>query len=100
MTAERAQKANPASPLRGSRWIHRCLGAGAYPFLSKWLDASRQFSQSVYAQLLSNLIPMLGLGNSVENDWRLLSISPACHLIRTCREISVSATGRHRVGLQ
>ena len=57
MTAESAQKANPAPPLRRGRWIRRWLGAGAYPFLSKWLDPSRQFSQIAYARLLSNLVP-------------------------------------------
>jgi ubiquinone/menaquinone biosynthesis C-methylase UbiE len=56
MTAEIAQKANPASRGRG-RGIRRWLGAGAYPFLSKWLDPSRQFSQIAYAQLLSKLVP-------------------------------------------
>ena len=56
MTAESAQKANP-TPFGQGRWIRRWLGAGAYPFLSKWLDPRRQFSQIVYAQLLSNLVP-------------------------------------------
>jgi ubiquinone/menaquinone biosynthesis C-methylase UbiE len=57
MTAESAQNINPAPPLRRGRWIRRWLGAGAYPFLSKWLDPSRQFSQIAYARLLSNLVP-------------------------------------------
>jgi ubiquinone/menaquinone biosynthesis C-methylase UbiE len=57
MTAESAQKVDPAPSLRRGRWIRRWLGAGAYPFLSKWLDPSRQFSQIVYAELLSNLVP-------------------------------------------
>jgi SAM-dependent methyltransferase len=57
MSAERAQKDNPAR-LRGqSRWIRRWLGAGAYPFLSRWIDPSRRYSQVVYAQLLSKLVP-------------------------------------------
>ena len=57
MSAERAQKVNPARVPGRTRWIRRWLGAGAYPFLSRWLDPSRQYSQIVYAQLLSKLVP-------------------------------------------
>lgn len=38
------------------RWLRRCLGAGAYPFLARWLDPSRQYSQVVYARLLPKLV--------------------------------------------
>jgi len=48
---------NPASLTGPNRWIRQCLGAGAYPFLSRWLDPGRQYSQIVYAQLLSKLVP-------------------------------------------
>ena len=57
MSAENAQEINPARLTARSRWVRRWLGAGTYPFLSRWLDPSRQFSQIVYAQLLSNLVP-------------------------------------------
>jgi SAM-dependent methyltransferase len=48
---------NPACLTGPSRWIRRWLGAGAYPFLSSWLDPGRQYSQIAYAQLLSKLVP-------------------------------------------
>lgn len=38
------------------RWLRRCLGAGAYPSLARWLDPSRQYSQVPYAQLLPKLV--------------------------------------------
>lgn len=39
------------------RPLRRWLGAGAYPLLSRWLDPSRQYSQILYAQMLSKLAP-------------------------------------------
>jgi ubiquinone/menaquinone biosynthesis C-methylase UbiE len=48
---------NPACLTGRSRWIRRWLGAGAYPFLSRWLDPGRRYSQIAYAQLLSKLVP-------------------------------------------
>ena len=51
------RRVNPARLSGRSRLIRRWLGAGAYPFLSRWLDPSRQFSQIVYAQLLPKLVP-------------------------------------------
>jgi len=38
-------------------WLRRCLGAGAYPYLARWLDPSRQYSQVAYAGLLPRLVP-------------------------------------------
>lgn len=35
--------------------VRRYLGAGAYPFLSRWIDPQRKYSQPVYAQTLSQL---------------------------------------------
>lgn len=43
-------------PNRG-RQLRRWLGAGFYPLLSRWLDPSRQYSQILYAQMLSKLVP-------------------------------------------
>ena len=57
MSARRADKVHPARLAGRSRSIRRWLGAGAYPFLNRWLDPGRQYSQIVYAQLLSKLIP-------------------------------------------
>ena len=34
------------------------LEAGAYPFLSHWLDLNRQYAEIVYSQLLSKLVPV------------------------------------------
>lgn len=57
MSAKWEQRVNRDALPRRSRWLRRWLGAGAYPFLSRWLDPSRQYSQIVYAQLLSKLVP-------------------------------------------
>jgi SAM-dependent methyltransferase len=57
MSTERAQKVNSARLSGRSRWIRRWLGAGAYPFVNRWLDPGRQYPQIVYAQLLSKLGP-------------------------------------------
>lgn len=57
MKAQKTQRSTlEAVPKRGRR-IRRWLGAGAYPLLSRWLDPSRQYSQILYAQMLSKLVP-------------------------------------------
>lgn len=47
--------AHPLLPV-WKRRLRRCLGAEAYPFLARWLDPSRQYSQVAYAQLLPTLV--------------------------------------------
>lgn len=51
----KGQQSDPAPPQKP--WLRRCLGAGAYPYLARWLDPSRQYSQVAYAGLLPKLVP-------------------------------------------
>jgi ubiquinone/menaquinone biosynthesis C-methylase UbiE len=56
MSTEGSKEINRNRLPRRSRWVRRLLGAGAYPFLSRWIDPNRQYSQIVYAELLSKLV--------------------------------------------
>ena len=49
-------EANRERVRRRNRWLRRCLGASAYPALSRWIDPSRQYSQIAYSRLLPELV--------------------------------------------
>lgn len=57
MSEEIPKESAAAAIPRWYRWVRRCLGAGAYPALNRWLDPSRKYSQYAYARLLPMLIP-------------------------------------------
>jgi SAM-dependent methyltransferase len=56
MNAETTQTPRAGIP-KWSRILRTCLGANAYPVLSRWIDPSRQYSQIPYARLLEELVP-------------------------------------------
>jgi ubiquinone/menaquinone biosynthesis C-methylase UbiE len=68
--------------------LRRWLGAGAYPFLSRWIDPSRRYSQEIYSQLLSGLFPNgatwldAGCGHQV---FKLASVAPEAEIISRAR---------------
>lgn len=49
--------AKAAGVSNGGGLLRSALGAGLYPFLSRWLDPSRRYCQFTYAQILSRLMP-------------------------------------------